>query len=247
MNRMVDQKIMNRVSRLLFVAIVMILPGIALGQNPATQEHVAAFKQSLAKNKAALAKFQWIETTTVSMKGEVKSVKQNAVYYGADGKTQKTPIADPAPQQTEEQSSGRRGGRLKAKIVANKKEELTDYMKQAVDLIGQYVPPNPELIKYSKETNHIKVEQLDPNKIIRLSFPDFIKKGDLLSATLNLVSNSIVDVNVSTYLESEKDKITLSVVFSQLNNGTNFAGRTTLNAPAKNIQVVIENSGHRPL
>ena len=179
------------------------------------------------------------------MKGEVKSVKQNAVYYGADGKTQKTPMGEPAAA-PQEQSSGRRG-RLKAKVVANKKEELTEYMKAAVDLIGQYVPPNPDLIKYSKETNNIKVEQVEPNKVIRLSFPSFIKKGDLLSATLNLVSNSIVDVNISSYLESEKDKITLSVVFNQLGDGTSYTGKTTLTAPAKGVVVVVENSGYRPL
>ena len=245
MNKMVGKNILRRLSLSLIVAGILAMTSIAFGQNPATQEHVAAFKQSLANNKAALKKYQWVETTTVSMKGEVKSVKQNAVYYGADGKTQKTPMGEPAAA-PQEQSSGRRG-RLKEKVVANKKEELTEYMKAAVDLIGQYVPPNPDLIKYSKETNNIKVEQVEPNKVIRLSFPSFIKKGDLLSATLNLVSNSIVDVNISSYLESEKDQITLSVIFNQLGDGTNFTGKTTLKAPAKNIVVVVENSGYRPL
>lgn len=245
MNNLVDRKIVNRVSHSLFLAVMLILSGIALGQSPATAEQVAAFKQSLAKNKAALAKYQWVETTTVSMKGEVKSVKQNACYYGADGKVQKTPMGEPAASPAEQQS-GRRG-RLKAKVIANKKEELTEYMKSAVELVGQYVPPNPDLIKNSKETNNIKVEQVEPNKVIRLSIPSFVKKGDLLSATLNLVSNSIVDVNISSYLESEKDQITLSVVFSQLSDGTSFTGNTTLKAPAKNIVVVVENSGYRPL
>ncbi len=245
MKHLAVNRALIRVGRFVFFAVILTLPLIASGQNPATQEHVAAFKQSLAKNKEALKKYQWVETTTVSMKGEVKSVKQNACYYGADGKVQKTPIGEPAAAPAE-QPSGRRG-RLKAKVIANKKEELTDYMKAAVDLVGQYVPPNPDLIKYSKETNNIKVEQIDPNKVIRLSFPNFIKNGDLLSATLNLVSNSIVDVDVSSYLESEKDKITLSIVFSRLSDGTSYTGKTTLNAPEKSMVVVVENSGYRPL
>lgn len=245
MKTLANNRALLRVGQFVFFAVVLTLPLIASGQNSATQEHVAGFKQSLAKNKEALKKYQWVETTTVSMKGEVKSVKQNACYYGADGKVHKTPVGEPAAA-TPEPPSGRRG-RLKAKVIANKKEELTDYMKAAVDLVGQYVPPNPDLIKYSKETNNIKVEQIDPNKVIRLSFPNFIKNGDLLSATLNLVSNSIVDVDVSSYLESEKDKITLSVVFSQLSDGTSYTGKTTLNAPEKSIVVVVENSGYRPL
>ena len=245
MKTLAENRALTRASQFVFFAIVLSLPLITSGQSPATQEHVAAFKQSLAKNKEALKKYQWVETTTVSMKGEVKSVKQNACYYGADGKVQKTPMGEPAAAPAE-QPSGRRG-RLKAKVIANKKEELTEYMKAAIELVGQYIPPNPELVKYSKETNNIKVEQVEPNKVIRLSFPDFIKNGDMLSATLNLVSNSIVDVNISTYLESEKDKITLSVVFSQLSDGTNYTGKTTLNAPEKNVVVVVENSGYRPL
>lgn len=245
MKTLAENRALIRASQFLFFAVMLTLPFIASGQNPATQEHLAAFKQSLAKNKEALKKYQWVETTTVSVKGEVKSVKQNACYYGADGKVQKTPMGEPAAAPAE-QPSGRRG-RLKAKVIANKKEELTEYMKAAIELVGQYIPPNPELVKYSKETNNIKVEQVEPNKVIRLSFPDFIKNGDMLSATLNLVSNSIVDVNISTYLESEKDKITLSVVFSQLSDGTNYTGKTTLNAPEKNVVVVVENSGYRPL
>ena len=241
-----DRTTMNWVSIALFNAVILVLPGFAFGQQPTTQEQVAAFKQSLAENKAALRKYQWVETTTVIVKGEVKSVKQNACYYGADGTLQKTPISDAASSQQAAPPSGR-GGRLKGRIVAHKKEELTDYMKAAVELVSQYVPPNPDLVKYSKEANNVKVEQVEPNKIIRLSFPDFIKKGDLLSASLNLASNSIVDVNVSSYLESQKDKVTLSVVFSQLGDGTSYTGKTTLNADAKKVVVVIENSGYRPL
>ena len=53
MNDTVDQKIRNRVSQSLFLAVMLIVPSIALGQSPA-QEHVAAFKQSIANNKVEL-------------------------------------------------------------------------------------------------------------------------------------------------------------------------------------------------
>ena len=38
-----------------------------------------------------------METTTISMKGEVKKQEQKQCYYGADGKVQKTPVAGAAP------------------------------------------------------------------------------------------------------------------------------------------------------
>jgi hypothetical protein len=41
--------------------------------------------------------------------------------------------------------------------------------------------------------------------------------------------------------------VTLDVSFGALPDGTTYTAQTTLDAKAKNIRVVIENSGHRPL
>ena len=225
-------------------AIFLAFSSIVFGQQPTTEQRVAAFKQSLAKNKADLKKYQWIETTTVSYKGEVKSVKQNSCYYGADGKVQKVPIGDPAPA-PQEQSSGR-GGRVKQKVVANKKEEMSDYMKKAVALIGQYVPPDPALIQYSKQTNKIQVTPPDASGVVGINIPDFIKAGDLLAAMLNAANNNIVSVNITTHLDSDKDVITMAVTFSQLGDGTSYSSRSVLDAKSKNINVMVENSGYKP-
>src|SRR5262245_53202800 len=89
------------------------------------QEKVAALKESLAQNQAALKQYTWTETTEISMKGEVKKREQKECHYGPDGKVQKTPIAgDDQPQQQKEQAGGRRGrrggGAVKEKIVEKK-------------------------------------------------------------------------------------------------------------------------------
>jgi hypothetical protein len=52
---------------------------------------------------------------------------------------------------------------------------------------------------------------------------------------------------VATYLEKPEDPVTLDVRFGALPDGTTYTAQTTLDAKAKNIRVVIENSGHRPL
>ena len=44
-------------------------------------------------------KYEWVETTTISLKGEEKGKKQNRCYYGADGKVQKISIDQPAQAQ----------------------------------------------------------------------------------------------------------------------------------------------------
>ena len=226
------------------IVTALFIPAICMGQETEQQKQVAALKQAVQQSMAGLRKYEWIETTTVMLKGDVKSQKQNRCYYGADGKIQKVAIGEAAPPQP--QPSGRRG-RLKSRVIAKKKEEMTDYMHQAVDLVHQYVPPNPAMIQDSKDNNKVAVEPIEPNRVLRVSFNDFIKPGDLLSATLNIQQKMILEINVSTWLEDQQDGITLAVMFSQLPDGTSYSGRTTLDAKSKNIRVVVENSGHRPL
>jgi hypothetical protein len=54
-------------------------------------------------------------------------------------------------------------------------------------------------------------------------------------------------INVATYLEKPEDAVTLAVRFGALADQTSYTAQTTLDAKAKNIRVVVENSGHRPL
>ena len=112
-----------------FLAVILIAVTI-MAQETEQQKRVAAFKQAVQQSMAGLRKYEWIETTTVMLKGEVKSQKRNRCYYGTDGQIQKVPIDDAAAP-PQEQPAGRRGGRLKGRIIAKKKEEMTDYMKQA--------------------------------------------------------------------------------------------------------------------
>ena len=66
-------------------------------QQQAAQQRVAALKQSMAASQQSLRKYEWIETTVTSHKGEEKSRVEKRVYYGADGKLAKMPLA-PRPR-----------------------------------------------------------------------------------------------------------------------------------------------------
>jgi hypothetical protein len=80
----------------------------------------------------------WKSRTEIELKGESKKVKLEGVRYDANGKLQKTPIgapgaaAPPAPQG----GGGGRSGRLKAKVVENKKEELGELMQALGQLVA---------------------------------------------------------------------------------------------------------------
>jgi hypothetical protein len=208
-------------------------------------QRVAALKKSLAESQASLRKFEWIETTVLSLKGEEKSRKQLRCYYGADGKVQKLPIADAAPAAAA-QSGGRRGGRAAQAIVAKKKDEMQDYMESAVALVHQYLPPSPERIQKSKDAGKVAVVPQDQGRV-RLDFSDYLLPGDRMSITVNAATSSLAALTVATYLEKKDDVVALDVQFGTLTDGTSYTAKTTLDAKAKNVRVVVTNTGHKPL
>src|SRR5512141_1552317 len=62
------------------------------GSKAAVQAKAAELKQSLGANQKALQQYTWVETTEVSMKGEVKKTEKKECRYGTDGKVIKTDL-----------------------------------------------------------------------------------------------------------------------------------------------------------
>ncbi len=74
-----------------------------------------------------------------------------------------------------------------------------------------------------------------------------MKPGDALSIDLDPKANKLLGMGVNSYLDTKDDVVTLAVQMASLPDGAIYVGQTTLQAPAKNITVVIQNSGHRPV
>jgi hypothetical protein len=221
-------------------------PAAQAAQTP--EARVAALKQSLAEGQAKLRQYEWIETTTISLKGDEKSRTQLRCYYGADGKLQKLPVegapaAAPAP---EAGGRGGRGGRVKKQVIENKKDDMKDYMEKAGTLIHKYVPPDPAAIQKVKDAKKLTVTPADGGRV-RLDLNDYLQPGDKLSVIINAATNTMAGLSVATYLDKREDTVTLDVQFGALADGTSYQSQTTLEAKAKNIRVVIQNTGHKPL
>jgi hypothetical protein len=239
------------------VAAATILAGTVLQaqQAPAqaagggAQDPVAALKQSMAQGAALLRQYEWVETTIISMKGEEKSRKQNRCYYGADGKVQKVPLDQAAAAPPPDQGGGRGrrgGGKMKEKVVENKKGEMQDYMERAAALIHYYVPPNPAQIQAAKDAGRVAVNPQAGGRV-RLAISQFLKPGDALTIDLDAASSRLLGLGVNSYLDTPDDPVVLVVQMNALPDGATYAAQTTLDAKAKNITVVIQNSGHRPV
>jgi hypothetical protein len=226
-------------------AALAIVPLTIAGQAaPSPESIVAAVKKNLQDSQAQLRKYEWIETTAISLKGEVKSRKQQRVYYGADGTLTKLPIGEPAAAAAAPAGRPARGSRLKQKIVENKKDEMQEYMEKAAALIHSYVPPSAELIQKAKDAGRMSVLP-QPTGRVRAEFKDFIQPSDKLWIEIDPAAGRIGGVNVATYLEKPEDTVTLDVRYGALADGTSFAGQTSLEAKAKNLLVVVQNTGHR--
>jgi hypothetical protein len=227
--------------------VILSLPlAVSASQDPLTPEQrVTALKQSLADSQGRLRKYEWIETTIISLKGEEKARSEKRCYYGADGKIQKLEIAE-APEAKAAPKGGRRDGKLKAKIVENKKSDMQEYMERASALVHQYVPPDPAQVQKVKDAGRLAITPLDQGRV-GIAFKDYLQAGDQLTVVVNAKANNLGSLIVATYLDKPEDVVALDVAFGTLSDGTSYTAQTTLDAKAKNIRVVIQNSGHRPL
>jgi hypothetical protein len=213
--------------------VALVFPHELAAQQP---DKVAALKQSLEANAKLQRQYKWVETTVISMKREEKSRVQKQCFYGPDGKIQKQQLT--APPEPAEAPGG-----MKGKIAAKKKAEITETMKQAAALVQSYVPPDPARIQATKAAGNLAVVPTGPDSI-RLDLRSYAKSGDTLSLGLDTARNAIQTVSVKSYLESEKEPVTLEVTFARLREGLSYAGNVVLSVPEEKIQVVVQNSNY---
>lgn len=214
-------------------------------QPPQTpQQRAALLKQWLQYSENQIRAYEWTETTVVSKDGQEKSRTVKRCYYGADGKLQKVVL-----QKTPEKEGGPPGvlpiGRLVKKAAESKKEEMTEYMKNAAELVHQYIPPAPGLIQQSIDKGKMGMQMLEPNRRVRLTFGDFLKPGDSLGIEIELPSNRLLAMSVASYLDTPAEAVAMNVTMSVFQDGTIYAARSVLDAKAKGLSVTVENSGHR--
>ena len=145
--------------------------------------------------------------------GDEKSNAEKRCYYGADGVLQKVPVAS-------SQADMPRG--IRGRIAKHKKEDMTEYMHRAVALIHEYIPPNPATLQKVFQGGRTAAQILEPGRRTRLDFRDYMLPGDVLGVEVNMTNNTILGLQVSTYIDQPEDQVGLTVQFATLDaiNGT---------------------------
>jgi len=226
------------------LAASTLAPCPALAQQsppPAIQEKVDAIKKAFQESQAKLRGFQWIQTTTVTIDGEVKKTKTDQCYYGAEGSLVKVPLSESPPD-----DGGREFG-FRGRIKEEKKKQLKRYMKDAEDVIREYLPPNPALIQQAKEAGNASIRIIEPGVLAAVDLHNYLNPGDLLSFEFNLADNRIVGISVVATMGQNQDPVTVNITMGAFPDGTQYMAQTVLSAPAKNLVVTMDNAGYTPL
>ena len=211
-------------------------------QNPGMQQKIAELKEAVARNKQALAQYTWVETDTISIKGEEKKQEHFQVRLGPDGKPQKTSLDAPAA------SSEPSGGRLKRHVVEKKKEEYKDYADQIKALIQQYLPPDKALIQQAQQEGNIMVGEAPgaPGQY-RVVISNYVKQGDKMTLVMDGASKNIVSLSIASYLNDPKDAVTVDAQFSPIPGGPNHVSSQTINGVSKQLTIAVQNSSYQKL
>jgi hypothetical protein len=222
------------------IAAVLLYALASDAQNPEVQQRVAEFKQASAANKAALAHYTWQEQQTTSIKGEVKKQQVYQVSVGPDGQQQKTQIggsqAAPPPS----------GGRLKQHVIEKKTAEFKDYGEQIADLAKQYTQPDPERLQAALQAGNVSLQPGGGEGEVKLIIKNYIKPNDQVTFVFNREQKALQSVQVSSYLDSPSDGVTIAAEFAKLPDGTNHVAGTQINGVSKQLTVVTQNSNYQP-
>lgn len=198
------------------------------------------FAQAQKENSAALEHYTWKSRTEMKMKGESKSVKVEQVRYDVDGKQQKTPIGEPAPQQAEE--SGRRGrrggGRVKKKVIENKKEEFAELMKNLGQLMGSYAHMPPDKMQAFAQNATVAQEQGATGDQVLIQGSNALVEGDTMSIWIDPASYGMRRIEIHTSFEDKPVHFTGE--FKALADGPTYPARLTLEYPDKEVELTVE-------
>ncbi len=206
-------------------------------QQPDMKEVIGMVKKNLATSKSNLVNYEWQETTTTFYKGEQKSVKTNRCYYSVDGKLTKVEVGGGTKEKAK--------GGVRGKMAENKKDDMSAYIEKAMTKVRTYLPPDAAKIQELFGSGKTSVQVLEPGKKLKLSCPDYKVKGDLLALGINTASQKLMMMDVNTYLDKPDQKVLFNVAYSDLPDGTQYAGTTTIDAPAEQLKIVIVNSGYK--
>ena len=199
-----------------------------------------SFAESQKANAQTLRQYSWKSRTEIKLKGESKNIKLEQVRYDANGKLQKTPIG--APPAAAPPPQGGRGGRVKAKVIDNKKEEFGELMQglgQLVASYGQLPPDKLQAFKANATTGRGEGALQGTAQIQSLNV---LEQGDSMTIWIDPASQMMRRVEIKTIYD--KKPATVVADYQSVPNGPTYMARAVLTYPEKNVELTVDNSDY---
>lgn len=198
-------------------------------QNPNAGQMAEAYAQNAQANGALTKQYTWQMRVSLTYKGNAEDPELYQMNWAPDGTLQKTLISAP-PEQKD-----RHGVRkhVADKDIANFKE----WADSLVELTKKYMTPTPgEMMDfYSKATMTPA-----PNGGVAAVESGFIQPGDKVTFTIDPATHKPTQFAFTTALDG--DPVSGTVVYGVVpGGGPQYAQQTTVNVPAKQVTLVLEN------
>jgi hypothetical protein len=198
-----------------------------------------ALTASVAENSRKLKQYTYKQTTQLYLGGELRKTQLAQVHYDSSGQRVVVPQDPPDEQQSQQPGRRRLGGRIIAKKIEEKKDEMKEYVERLVGLMGQYLPPNPDRLKAAAPKAQVSMSESGDAKI---AMKDYLKPGDLMTLAVDPSNKQLNQIVINSWLD--EDPASFVVNFARLKDGTNYPSLTTVQSTAKQLELRVTTSDY---
>lgn len=223
------------------LAILVTVQCFAQGVDP------TKFAEVQKGNSQALKSYTWKQRFELQMKGETKKVTLNTVRYDAQGNEQKTLLSE-APQAQEPQQQppapGKRGSRVKAKVIENKKEEFKEMMEGLAGLVKSYGQISPDKLKAAIAKAEKIPGQGEMQGASGLKLTNLLQDKD--SMTIWIDTQTLLFRRIEIASVYDKKPVSATANYKKIESGPNYMAQAVLQYPSKEVVVKIDNFEYQP-
>ena len=217
--------------------LLMVAGGAAHAQDKMT------FAEAQKVNAQALRQYLWQSRTEIKVKGESKNVKLEQVRYDIDGKLEKTPIGG-TPAAAPAQPSGGRRGRLKERVIENKKEEFGKEMQDLAALVMSYAHMPPDKTQAFAKSATVTPGSGDTAGLVQLRGASVLQPGDAMTVWADPKTQAMRRVEIQTALDQKP--VSVQATFGPVETGGPTAMlKAVLTYPDKQVELTVENFDYK--
>lgn len=198
---------------------------------------------TIKANAQALKAFSYQQRMQLQLKGEIKKVTLTQMTYDMSGNQQKTLLSEQPSADSQPESSGGRGGRLKQRVVAKKTGEFKDMMDQIAALVKSYTELPPEQLQTALKQAAFSPGDGDMAGSVQIVMHNVNQNGDSMTIWIDRTAMLFRRAVIATSYEG--NPVTTIANYAMLPTGQVYMAEAILNYPKKEVVVQIDNQNYQ--